>query len=395
MKKICFFKIILFLITILLLPIGGRIVYAADTNDSQMDESYNQNKEELQGLYDYINKMGSDSELISKINPESFVKTFILNGNGNLSFDTILSIIIKVTFKELSGVLYFAISIIVIGIICALLKNLQDSFSSKAIADISFYGCYAILIILISNSFLIAVNICKDTINGLSNFMAAILPVLVTMIAASGGVTQSMTLDPVIMWTVVLIPRVYLTVIIPLVLTNFVLQFANNLSNEHKITNLCKMLKQFTLWIQGIIITSFIAILTVRGITSSTLDAVALKTTKFAVDNFIPIVGKSFSDAITSVAGYSLIIKNAVSSMGLIVIILYILYPIIKIVMISFIYKFSAAIVEPICDKRITDLISSSAESLTVILSCVLSISLMFFIFIAILASSGKFVLGA
>ena len=44
-----------------------------------------------------------------------------------------------------------------------------------------------------------------------------------------------------------------------------------------------------------------------------------LKTAKFAIDNFIPIVGKSFSDAISSVAGYSLIIKNAIGSIGFIV----------------------------------------------------------------------------
>ena len=33
---------------------------------------------------------------------------------------------------------------------------------------------------------------------------------------------------------------------------------------------------------QGIIITIFIGLLTIRGITSTTIDAVALKTTKFA-----------------------------------------------------------------------------------------------------------------
>ena len=210
------------------------------------------------------------------------------------------------------------------------------------------------MVMLLSKSFLISISVAKDVINGVADFMAAILPVLVTMIALAGGVTQAATIDPIVMAAVVIIPRIYVTVIIPLIMVGFVLQFANNLSEEHKIDNLCKLLKQWTVWLQGIIITSFIALLTIRGITSTTIDAVALKTTKFAVDNFIPIVGKAFSDAIASVAGYSLIIKNAISGIGLMVIILIILYPIIKMILMAFIYKMSAALVEPISDKRIT-----------------------------------------
>ena len=109
------------------------------------------------------------------------------------------------------------------------------------------------------------------------------------------------------------------------------LQFANNISTEPKLSNLCGLIKKSTVWIQGFIITVFIGVLTIRGISSSTIDAVTLKTTKFTIDNFIPIVGKSLSDAISSVAGYSLIIKNAIGSIGLIVIILIIIYPIIKV----------------------------------------------------------------
>ncbi|MGL5086919.1 MAG: stage III sporulation protein AE, partial [Clostridium sp.] len=175
---------------------------------------------------------------------------------------------------------------------------------------------------------------------------------------------------------------------------SFVLQFANNISTEHKIDNFCKLLKQITLWLQGIILTVFIGLLTVRGITSSTIDAVTLKTAKFAIDNFVPIVGKSFSDAISAVAGYSLIIKNAISSIGLIVIILLMLYPVLKLILMAFVYKVSAALIEPISDKRITNSIAAAGDALILIMSCVLSISLMFFILLGIMASAGKYVIG-
>jgi len=349
---------------------------------------------DLMGLYDYINKMKVDVELMNDLDPVEYVKSYITNGKGNLSFSQLGKAVVSLLFKEVGSVLKLAISMIVIAILCTLLKNLQDAFSTKSISQIAFYACYAVMVMLLSKSFLISISVAKDVINGVADFMAAILPVLVTMIALAGGVTQAATIDPIVMAAVVIIPRIYVTVIIPLIMVGFVLQFANNLSEEHKIDNLCKLLKQWTVWIQGIIITSFIALLTIRGITSTTIDAVALKTTKFAVDNFIPIVGKAFSDAITSVAGYSLIIKNAISGIGLMVIILIILYPIIKMVLMTFIYKMSAALVEPISDKRITSTIAATGDSLVLLLSCVLSVSLMFFVLLAIMASAGKFIVG-
>ena len=50
------------------------------------------------------------------------------------------------------------------------------------------------MVMLLSKSFLISISVAKDVINGVADFMAAILPVLVTMIALAGGVTQAATI---------------------------------------------------------------------------------------------------------------------------------------------------------------------------------------------------------
>jgi len=355
------------------------------------EESINSN---LNSLYTYIDNMKSDVELINDLNPKEYIKSYIKNGEGNVSFSLILKSVVSLIFKEVKTVLKLSLSIIVIAILCSLLKNIQDALSSDSVSNIAFYACYLVLILILSKSFLVSISIAKDVIYGISAFMNGILPILVSIIALSGGVTEVATLDPIILVAVLIIPKIYVNIIIPLILISFVLEFANNLSEEHKINNLCKTIKQITLWLQGGIITIFIATLTIRGITSSTIDAVALKTTKFAVDNFIPIVGKAFSDAISSVVGYSLIIKNAISSIGLLILVLIILYPIIKIVLISFIYKISAALTEPISDKRITSSIEGAGNAMVLLLSCILSVSLMFFVLFAIIASAGKFIVG-
>lgn len=363
-------------------------------NEVNIDDLDSTAKGQINALYNYINKMKTDVELMDSLDPVEYIKTYIKEGKGNLSFDTISKAVLSIIFKEVKSVLQLVISIVTIAIICSLLKNLQDAFSDESISQVAFYACYALMIMVLSKSFIISISVAKGVIVDISNFMAALLPILITMIGLSGGLTQAATLDPIVLAAVVLIPRIYSDIIIPMILMGFVLEFANNLSTEHKITNLCGLLKQCTLWFQGILITVFIGLLTIRGITSNTIDAVTLKTAKFAIDNFIPIVGKTFSDAITSVAGYSLIIKNAVSSIGLVVIILILLYPIIKLILMSFIYKLASALVEPISDSRITKSLEAAGSSMVLITSCVLTVSLMFFILIAIIASSGRFIVG-
>lgn len=390
-KYLRYWSIILLFIGLLFFCDNGQLVHAQDNNSVISNDEIN---DDLEGLYDYINTMKSNFELINDLDPVSYIKNYISTGKGNLSFSKICDAAFSLLFKEVKTVLSMCIIIVVIGIICSLIKNLQSAFSSESISEIAFYACYALMIIVLTRTFIISLDLAKDIITQISGFMSKLLPILVVMLGVAGGFTESATMDPIVLGTTIIIPKIYLNIILPLILITFVLQFTNNISTEPKISNLCSLVKSSVLWIQGLILTVYIGLLTVRGITASTIDAVTLKTAKFTIDNFIPIVGKTFSDAIASVAGYSLIIKNAIGSVGLLVLILIILYPIIKIFLSSIILKISSSLLEPIADKRITKAVFSAGDSLILILSSVLCVSLMFFVLIAMMVSAGKFVIG-
>ena len=390
-KYLRYWSIILLFIGLLFFCDNGQLVHAQDNNSVISNDEIN---DDLEGLYDYISTMKSNFELINDLDPVSYIKNYISTGKGNLSFSKICDAAFSLLFKEVKTVLSMCIIIVVIGIICSLIKNLQSAFSSESISEIAFYACYALMIIVLTRTFIISLDLAKDIITQISGFMSKLLPILVVMLVVAGGFTESATMDPIVLGTTIIIPKIYLNIILPLILITFVLQFTNNISTEPKISNLCSLVKSSVLWIQGLILTVYIGLLTVRGITASTIDAVTLKTAKFTIDNFIPIVGKTFSDAIASVAGYSLIIKNAIGSVGLLVLILIILYPIIKIFLSSIILKISSSLLEPIADKRITKAVFSAGDSLILILSSVLCVSLMFFVLIAMMVSAGKFVIG-
>ena len=82
------------------------------------------------------------------------------------------------------------------------------------------------------------------------------------MLGVAGGFTESATMDPIVLGTTIIIPKIYLNIILPLILITFVLQFTNNISTEPKISNLCSLVKSAVLWIQGLILTVYIGLLT-------------------------------------------------------------------------------------------------------------------------------------
>lgn len=382
MKKLIF--IILF---ILILPFN---VQAADGDvSSNISEG-----EQVERLYNYIVNMKTQNEVLQGLDAKDFVKEFMKTGDGKFSTVKISKAVVAYLFKEVTATFKTMSILIIMAIICALLNNLHKSFSDDGLSSIAYFACFALIIVLVSKGFYDAVGVAKATMTKTADFMSALIPVLMMLIASVGGFAEAAVMDPIIIAAINISIRLYVDIIIPLIFMTFVLQFVNSLTDEFKIEKLTKLLNQIALWSQGILVTIFIGIITIRGITSKTIDQVTVKTAKYAVDNLVPFVGKAFSDAISTVAGYSLLLKNALSGLGLVIILAITIFPIIKILIMALLYKLTAALIEPISDSKIVNCISSVGDSLMLVMSCVISISLMFFIMVSIIASAGKMMIG-
>lgn len=374
-------KLIIFIL-ILLIVFTSQTVFAQDTSSTYKADN------EVQQLYDYLSNEKTKFEVLKDLDMKSYVTEMVKSGKDQLDISKFSKIVLSYFVKEVLAALQLMIMLLIICIISAFINNLNISFGEKEINNIAFFACYALSIIILIKVFMIGVNETRTVIKELTDIMAAILPVLLILLAGSGGVTQAVVLDPVIIMVINISTRIIVDLIVPVILMVFALQFVNNISSEYKISKFTKLLQSSVMYIHGIVMTIFITVLTMRGIASKTFDEVALQTAKFAVDNFVPVVGGALSDAVTTVANYSLLLKNAVSSLGLVVLIGVMLFPIIKIFILAIGSKILAAVIEPIADKRIVSSINSSGDALILLASCVIVVSVMFFIVISIIAGS-------
>ena len=66
----------------------------------------------------------------------------------------------------------------------------------------------------------------------------------------------------------------------------------SNISDRVQVDKLSKYINTSVIWILGIVLTLFVGVSSLEGSITNGVDALTVKTTKAAVSNFIPIVGK-------------------------------------------------------------------------------------------------------
>ena len=140
----------------------------------------------------------------------------------------------------------------------------------------------------------------------------------------------------------------------------------------------------------GISMTVFIGILTVQGAAGTVADAVGLRTAKYMTGAFVPVVGKILSDAVETVAGASIILKNSIYLSGVFLLLLLILFPLLKLAAIALIYKLSAALVEPLGESELGSCINVMGNSLVLVLAALASVGIIFFLAVTALVGAGN-----
>ncbi len=108
-------------------------------------------------------------------------------------------------------------------------------------------------------------------------------------------------------------------IVLPLLLLATILSIVSTMSDQYKVTKLSKLLQNVSVGIIGIFLTIFLGVLSVQGTATAVADGIAVKTAKFVTGNFIPVVGRMFTEAADTVISASGLLKNTVGIIGLVI----------------------------------------------------------------------------
>ena len=374
-------KILINIITILILFITMPISNASDTKDESNKETMLEQQEEF-GVGEFID---SAKEYTNDFFDENELNDFFNSAiKGEVDNSSIFKKILSLLGQEFVDSIKAVGSILVIIVIHSILKAISESLENESISKLIYYVQYILIVTIIMSSFSGIVKLVQDTTNNLVGFMNLLVPLLIALMLYTGSIATSGVLEPIILFMINFIGNIIQTIIIPGVLIFAGLVVISKISNNFQIGKLSKFFQSSIIWFLGIVLTIFVGVVSLEGTLSSSVDGITAKTTKAVVSTAIPVVGKILGDAVDTVLGCGIILKNAVGLIGVIVVIAICIAPILKLAILTITYKLLAGICEPIADKNIVSLIEQVGDIFKIFLAILTTISVLLIIVTAL-----------
>ena len=114
-----------------------------------------------------------------------------------------------------------------------------------------------------------------------------------------------------------LVGQVASNLLIPLMGIYLALCVVGSANPGINITGMAETIRKVVTWTMGFLVTLFVGLLSVQTFVASGTDGLAVKTTKFFISNFIPVVGSALSDAYTTAQGCMKVLKASVGAYGI------------------------------------------------------------------------------
>lgn len=400
MKKIVKNTIILFVFIVIF---ASFFVFSAQnitglsvsfgTSSSFLTVSDDLKKENEKNL-DYFDFSSLDEALTNLENNEIFGEsTFkdkvkdLVNGDYSLEFKDVLSYILSVFFSGLKDIIPLLATIVAI----AILSNIIGQFKGKRnLGEIVHFVCFCAVIILVCSNVTSLIKLAQKTIFSMQSQMEIVFPIILTLMASIGNTVSVGIYQPILALLSGIIINVFSYVVFPIFIISFVVSIVGNLSNNVKLNKFSSFLNDIFKWVIGIVFTLFTGIMTIKGISAGSFDSVSIRTTKFALKTYIPIVGGYLSDGFNLIMASSILIKNAVGSAGLLLIFLSIISPIITILVFKWAIHLTSAFLEPLFDNKISNFLFSVSKAINMLISSILCVALMYLISVGLLMTTGN-----
>lgn len=368
---------------------------ASFAQDNNSNEEYEDTKNNID-LYidnqlskiniDEIEKYVKDDNVVKDINLKTYIKDLI-SGKANI-LDLFDKNKIKTTiFSELKTSIKIAASILVLALLSSIIKSLENSFSSSSISTVTNYIVFITVVTLTLVSFKDILALCYSTIENIVGLVNVIIPIMISILVLVGFPITSTALNPIFIGGIAAINIVFEKFIFVAISLAFAILVINNVTNNIKLNRLSSFIKQINIVTLGAVFTLYLGLVSIQGLYVTSFDKFTVKTAKFAVGNFIPVVGGFVSDSVDILLSSSQLIKNVFGGVGLVILVGMCLIPVIKILSVILVYKVCAIAIEPIGEDNISSFLNEVANLMVIILATIIAVTIMFFVTIAILTS--------
>lgn len=291
----------------------------------------------------------------------------LIKGEKVLSEDTVQEMVHSFLFSGLEKEKSLLIKILLLILLSAVLANFADVFESGQIGDICFYIVYLLLFILLMDSFSSVTRSVQQTITWMAEFMRGLAPAyFLTISIAAGSSTAAVFYEGVLILTW-LIQKVILNLLFPGACLYVLISLINNLSKEEMLGKMAELLDTAVSWGLKTLLGMVVGLQVVRGLIAPVMDTLKRSALGKAA-GALPGVGNAVNMVTELVLTSAVLVRNC---LGVVILFAFVAAgagPVIHYGILSLLYRFLAAIAQPVSEKRIVDSLATMGEGCALLL---------------------------
>ena len=306
MKRLVF--LITFILFLTFLPI---LAYANEAGD----KIYISIEDELSSFNDAL------PEYVKDFFPnEIFSGDFSSLTNGSIGEKSFLELASTYLVSGLNVVIKSFASILVLIIIISILHSLSSSFSNSSLQLVfSICSTLCISIAVFSICGIIVTN-ATEYMKILCSIMSAFTPLMLALLTMSGNISTAIISNGSMLLFINIIEGFLIAFMMPLTKMCLAFGCSKSINSDIDLSGISKTIKTTFTSVTVFVMSILMFVLSYKNVLSQGADTLSLKTARFAISSFVPLVGSSVNEALRTVTSSLSLIKNSCGVIALITI---------------------------------------------------------------------------
>jgi len=317
---------------------------------------------------------------------------YVMSGQYVDSSGSFFSSILSIFWKDLKKSLPLISIIISISILGGMISSLKPISSNGSIGNIIHFVSYGTILVILGTSILQVIKLTSNTLSSVKSLFNAIFPILLTILTALGGSVSVGIYQPAVAMLGNVFVSLITYVLLPMFIFSIVFSIVGNLSNNVKLDKFVEFLQSAFKWTMGLCFTIFLGFISIQGIVAGSIDGLSIRTAKYAIKSYVPIVGNYLSDGMSIIMASSALIKNAIGGVGLFLLLSMMVSPILNIVLFMLALKLMSGVIEMIGDKKISSFLSSISKSLALLIALLVAVTFMYVVLTGLVMCSANLI---
>lgn len=297
---------------------------------------------------------------------------------------------LTVIFEEVLAFRYDLLQMILLCVVFSILYNFTNIFENPAVTEISFYMVYMLLLVLLLKSFFVLKDVVLVVLEDMLVFLKLLVPTFSLSMVFSGQMTIGTAFYELTFFVIYVIEWLMNNLVVPAIQIYVIVEMMNYLTEEEMLSKLTELIKEGIEWLLKLVFTMVVGINVVQNLLMPVIDSFKSNLISRTA-GMIPGLGTSINAVTEIMVGSGIVIKNGVGVAAILILLVLCAGPVIKVWVMTFLYRMVAAVMQPIADKRMLGCISGAGEGGRLLGRVTVTTVVMFLVTIAMVTAATTF----